>query len=115
MDRSGFAERGFPASDPADDAFVTALIRACDPKYEPLYIQKNALRMVRTIPPDTAERLMRPLSVSPDVATRRATVAAVENMDGSGHLDVLRRLTKDSDVDVAENALRALNQALRST
>lgn len=46
---------------------------------------------------------------------RRATIAALERVDGAGRLDVLRNLTKDSDIDVAENALRTLNEALRST
>lgn len=42
-------------------------------------------------------------------------MAALERVDSTGRLDVLRDLTKDSDVDVAENALRTLNEALRST
>jgi outer membrane protein assembly factor BamB len=41
-------------------------------------------------------------------------VAALERVDGAARLDVLRELTKDTDVDVAENALRTLNEALRS-
>ena len=48
-------------------------------------------------------------------ATRRATIAALEIVAGTGRLDILRDLTKDSDVDIAENALRTLNAALRST
>jgi len=113
--KDGFVEHGFPVSDPPDDAFVTALIRASDPKYQPRYLQTNALRILRTVPPDTIVRLAKVLSVSEESATRRATVAALEIVDGTGRLDVLRDLTKDSDVDVAENALRTLNEALRST
>lgn len=112
--KEGFAEQGFPVSDPPDDAFVTALIRASDPKYEPRYLQTNALRMLRTVPSNTVLRLARVLSASKESADRRAMVAALERVDGSGRLDVLRDLTKDSDVDVAENALRTLNEALRS-
>ena len=59
--------------------------------------------------------MAKPLSVSKESASRRATIAALEIVDGTGRLDVLRDLTKDSDVDVAENALRTLNEALRST
>jgi len=113
--KDGFVEHGFPVSDPPDDAFVTALIRASDPKYQPGYLQTNALRILRTVPSDTIVRLARVLSVSKESAVRRATVATLDRVDGTGRLDVLRDLTKDGDVDVAENALRALNEALRST
>ena len=112
--KEGFAEHGFPVSDPPDDAFVTALIRASDPKYQPRYLQSNALRAVRTVPSDTVVRLAKALSASKETADKRATVAALERVDGAARLDVLRELTKDSDVDVAENALRVLNEALRS-
>lgn len=113
--KDGFVEHGFPVSDPPDDAFVTALIRASDPKYQPRYLQINALRILRTVPSDTVVRLAKILSVSKESPARRATVAALERVDGTGRLEVLRDLTKDSDVDVAENALRTLNEALRST
>lgn len=112
--REGFAEHGFPVADPVDDAFVTALIRASDPKYQPRYLQTNALRTLQTVPSDTVVRLARVVSASRESADRRATVAALERVDGSSRLDVLRKLTKDADVDVAENALRTLNEALRS-
>ncbi len=112
--KEGFAEHRFPVSDPPDDAFVTALIRASDPKYQPRYLQINALRTLRTVPSDTVVRLAKALSASKETAGRRATVAALERVDGAARLDVLRDLTKDSDVDVAENALRTLNGALRS-
>jgi len=111
----GFAEHGFPVSEPPDDAFVTALIRASDPKYQPRYLQANALRMLRTVTSDNVVRLAKALSESKEAAARRAAVAALERVDGTGRLNVLRDLTKDSDVDVAENALRTLNEALRST
>lgn len=113
--KDGFVEHGFPVSDPPDDAFVTALIRASDPKYQPRYLQTNALRILRTVPSDTVVRLAKVLSVSKESAARRATVAALERVDGTGRLEVLRDLTKDSNVDIAENALRTLNEALRST
>jgi len=113
--KDGFVEHGFPVSDPPDEAFVTALIQASDPKYQPRYLQTNALRILRTVPSDTVVRLAKALSVSKESAAKRATIAALESVDGTGRLDVLRDLTKDSDVDVAENALRTLNEALRST
>jgi outer membrane protein assembly factor BamB len=113
--KDGFIEHGFPASDPPADAFVTALIQASDPKYQLRYLQINALRILRTVPSETVIRLAKVLSVSKESAARRATVAALERVDSTGRLDVLRDLTKDSDVDVAENALRTLNEALRST
>jgi outer membrane protein assembly factor BamB len=113
--KDGFVEHGFPVSDPPDDAFVTALIRSSDPKYQPRYLQTNALRTLRTIPSDTVVRLAKALSVSKDSAGRRATVAALDRIDGADRLHVLRNLTKDSDVEVAESALRTLNEALRST
>jgi hypothetical protein len=111
----GFVEHGFPVSDPPDDAFVTALIQASNPKYQPRYLGVNALRILRTVPSGTVVRLAKPLSLSKESTSRRATIAALEIVDGTGRLDVLRKLTKDSDVDVAENALRTLNEALRST
>jgi outer membrane protein assembly factor BamB len=112
----GFVEHGFPVSDPPDDdAFVTALIQASNPKYQPRYLQVNALRILRTVPSGNVVRLAKPLSVSKESATRRATIAALEIVDGTGRLEVLRDLAKDSDVDIAENALRTLNEALRST
>jgi hypothetical protein len=113
--KDGFVEHGFPASDSPDDAFVTALIQASDPKNQLRYLQINALRILRTVPSETVVRLAKVLSVSKESAARRATVAALERVDSTGRLDVLRDLTKDSDVDVAENALRTLNEALRST
>jgi hypothetical protein len=113
--KDGFVEHGFPVSEPPDDAFVTALIRASNPKYQLQYLQINALRILRTVPSDTVVRLTKESSVSTESAIRRATVAALECVDGTGRLRVLRELTKDSDVDVAENALRALNEALRLT
>jgi outer membrane protein assembly factor BamB len=113
--KDGFVEHGFPVSDPPADPFVTALIRASDPKYQPRYLQTNALRMLRKVPSDTVVRLAKALSVSNESAARRATIAALEIVDGTGRLDVLRDMTKDSAVDVAENALRTLNEALRST
>src|SRR5208282_3236526 len=91
---------------PPDDAFVTALIQASDPKYQLRYLQINALRILRTVSSETVVRLAKVLSVSKESAARRATVAALERVDSTGRLDVLRDLTKDSDVDVAENALR---------
>jgi hypothetical protein len=113
--KDGFVEHGFPVSDPPDDAFVTALIRASDPKYQPHYLQTNALRILRIVPSDTVVRLTKAMSLSTESAPRTATVAALERVDGTARLQVLRELTKDSDLDVAENALRALNEALRST
>jgi outer membrane protein assembly factor BamB len=113
--KDGFVEHGFPVSDTPDDAFVTALIRASDPKYQPRYLQPNARRVLQTVPSDTVVQLAQALSVSKESAARRATVAALEGIGGTGRLHVLRDLTKDSDLDVAENALRTLNQALRTT
>ena len=113
--KDGFVEHRFPASDPPDDAFVTTLIQASDPKYQLRYLQTNALRILRTVPSETVVRLAKVLSISKESAARRATVAALERVDSTGRLDVLRDLTKDSDVEVAENALRTLNEALRST
>lgn len=113
--KEGFIENGFPFSDPPGDDFVAALIRASDPKYRPLYLQRNALRMLGTIPPDTVVRLAKALSISKDSTSQRATIAALAEVNGTGRLDILRGLTKDSDVDVAENALRTLNEGLRST
>lgn len=113
--KDGFVEHGFPVSEPPGDAFVTALIRASNPKFQPRYLQTNALRTLKTLPSDTVVRLAKALSVSTERADRQATVAALETVDGIRRMDVLRDLTKDSDVDVAENALRALNEALRSS
>jgi hypothetical protein len=113
--KEGFVDHGFPVSDPPDDAFVTALIQASNPKYQPRYLEVNALRILRTVPSDNVVRLAKPLSVSKESAVRRATIAALEIVDGTGRLDVLRDLAKDSDIDIAENALRTLNEALRST
>lgn len=113
--KEGFIENGFPVSDPPDDKFVAALMRASDPKYRPSYLQRNALRMLGTFPPDTVVRLAKPLSRSKESAVRRATIAALERVQGTARLEVLRDLKRDSDFDVAENALRALNDALRST
>ncbi len=113
--KDGFVEHGFPVSDPPDDAFVAALIRASDPKSQPRYLQTNSLRMLRTVPSDTVVRLAKPLSASKESAAKRATIVALERVDGAGRLDVLRDLTKDRDVEIAENALRALNEGLRST
>ena len=113
--KDGFVEHGFPVSDPPDDAFVTALIQASNPKYQPQYLQVNALRILRKVPSDNVVRLAKPLSASQESATRRATIAALEIVDGTGRLEVLRNLAKDSDIDIAENALRTLNEALRST
>lgn len=109
--KNGFAEHGFPVSVPPDDAFVTALIRASDPKYQPRYLQTNALRMLQTVTSDTVVRLAKALSLSSESAATRGTVAALEKVDGTGRLDVLRSLIKDSDVDVAESALKTLNEA----
>jgi outer membrane protein assembly factor BamB len=111
----GFAANQFPVANPTEDAFITALIRASDPKYQPGYIRTNALRMLATVQPETVVRLARPLTVSAQVATRRATIAALENIDAKGRIELLRNLTKDRDIDVAENALRSLNEALRLT
>src|SRR6202162_5192279 len=97
--KDGFVEHGFPVSDPPADPFVTALIRASDPKYQPRYLQTNALRMLRKVPSDTVVRLAKALSVSNESAARRATIAALEIVDGTGRLDVLRDMTKDSAVD----------------
>ena len=113
--KDGFVEHGFPVSDPPEDAFVTALIQASNPKYQPRYLQANALRILRTVPSDNVVRLAKPLSVSKESSDRRATIAALEIVEGTSRLDVLRDLTKDSDVDIAENALRTLNEALRAT
>ncbi len=113
--KEGFVDHGFPVSDPPDDAFVTALIQASNPKYQPRYLEVNALRILRRVPSDNVVRLAKPLSVSKESAVRRATIAALEIVDGTGRLDVLRDLAKDRDIDIAENALRTLNEALRST
>lgn len=113
--KDGFVDHGFPVSDPPDDAFVTALIQASNPKYQPRYLQVNALRILRAVPSDNVVRLAKALSVSKESTARRATIATLEIVDGTGRLDVLRDLTKDSDVDIAENALRTLNEALRAT
>jgi outer membrane protein assembly factor BamB len=90
-------------------------MRASDPKNPARYLQTNALRTLGTVPSKTVVRLAKALSASTESADRRATVATLEKVDGTGRLDVLRSLTKDTDVDVAESALRTLNEALRST
>lgn len=113
--RDGFAQRGLPVATPPDDAFVRALIRASDPKHQPRYLQTNALRMLRPVPGNTVVRLAKELSASGETADRRAAIAALERVDDAARLDVLRGLSKDADVEVAENALRTLNVALRSS
>jgi outer membrane protein assembly factor BamB len=113
--RDGFAQRGLPVATPPDDAFVTALIRASDPKHQPRYLQTNALRTLRPVPGNTVVRLAKELSASRETADKRAAIAALERVDDAARLDVLRGLSKDADVEVAENALRTLNVALRSS
>jgi hypothetical protein len=112
--RDGFAQHQFPVADPTNDAFVSALIRASDPKYRPEQIRANALRLLRTVSADRVVRLAHPSAESSDVGSRRATVAALEVVSGPGRIVILRSLAADNDIDVAENALRTLNAALRS-
>lgn len=112
--KDGFTEHGFPVSDPPDDAFVTALIRAADPKYQPDYIRSNALRVLRTVQTRTLVRVAQPAAESTDVGTRRGTVSALEASGAADAVDLLRRLAADTDVDVAENAMRSLNASLRA-
>ena len=111
--REGFAQNGFPVSSPPDDSFITALIRASDPKYQPGHIRTNALRMLANGPAESVLRLAGSLAASPDVSSRRAALAALERVPGEARLAVLRSLAGDPDIDVAENALRTLNAALR--
>jgi outer membrane protein assembly factor BamB len=113
--RDGFARRQFPVATPPDDAFVKALIRASDPKSQPRYLQINALRTLRPMRSDTVVRLAKELSESGETADKRAAIAALERVDDAARLNVLRHLAKDGDVDVAENALRTLNVAVRSS
>jgi hypothetical protein len=111
--REGFAQKGFPVSDPPDDSFISALIRASDPKYRPGHIRTNALRTLAAIRAESVLRLAGSLAASPDASDRRAALAALERVPGDARLPVLRTLAGDPDIDVAENALRALNSALR--
>ncbi|HWR16962.1 MAG TPA: PQQ-binding-like beta-propeller repeat protein [Terriglobales bacterium] len=113
--KDGFVEHGFPVSDPPDDAFVAMLIRASDPKDQLGYLRTNALRLLQTVPSETVVRLAKALCISPEHGTKRATIAALEVVQSNAHLQVLRDLTKDNDVEIAENALRTLNEALRKT
>jgi hypothetical protein len=69
---------------------------------------------LRTVPAETVVRLAHPLAESSDAGARRGTVAALEVVSGQGRVVLLRGLAADSDIDVAENALRTLNAALRS-
>ena len=69
--------------------------------------------MLATVPAETVLRLASPLAASADVASRRAALAALEQVPGQARLALLRTLTKDHDTDIAENALRTLNAALR--
>jgi hypothetical protein len=108
----GFRQHQFSV-DQNDDAFVTALIVASNPKDQPRYLQTNALRMLSTVESEMVVRLAGSLSGSPDAAIRSATVAALERVTNPGRLSILRMLAADPNVEVAENALRALNVALR--
>ena len=112
--REGFAQNGFPVATPPDDAFVTALIHASAPAHRPGYIRTNALKMLTTVPSETVLRLAGPLAHSTSVASRRAALSALEHVSSEARFPVLRALASDRDVDIAENALRTLNAALRA-
>ena len=113
--REGFAQKGFPASSAPGESFILALIRASDPKYRPGYIRTNALRTLAAVPAESVWRSAGSLAASSDVRDRRGAVAALERVHGEARLAVLRTLARDPDIDVAENALRTLNSALRLT
>ena len=114
--KDGFVEHGFPASDPPGDAFVTALIRASDPKYQPRYLQTNALRILRTVPAfgHRCQRLSK-LSAYQVKVYQKAQSQPLKELTALVIWRFFVTSKKDSDVDVAENALRTLNEALRST
>jgi outer membrane protein assembly factor BamB len=113
--KEGFAEHGFPVFDPPDDVFVMALIRAADPKYQPRYLRSNALRVLKTVDTRALVRVAQISAESSDVGARRGAVSAVEANGAADAVDLLRLLAVDAEIDVAENAMRALNASLRAT
>jgi len=57
------------------------------PKYQLQDLQTNALRTLQTVPSETAVRLAKALSASNESADRRATVAALERVDGAARAE----------------------------
>jgi outer membrane protein assembly factor BamB len=112
--KEGFLESGFPYSDPPDDAFVSSLIAAADYRNPKRYLAVNALKVLATVPGETIVRLSRVTSGSEKIADRRGTICALRKVKGTSRLEVLRNLTKDRDVDIADLALIVVNEALRS-
>jgi hypothetical protein len=109
----GFAEEGFPAAEPVDEAFAAALVRAADPKFQPSYLRTNALRVLHRTAPGPVVAAARRLLDSPAVGDRKGVVAALDGRADDESIDLLRRAASDREIEVAENALRVLNDAIR--
>ncbi len=110
----GFADRQFPVSSPPDDRFIAALVRACDPQYRPDYIRTNAGRLLDRVPADAIAGQVRALAASTSPSDRRGAVAVLERRQIRGAVEILRRLRVDPEIDVAEAALRVLNNEIRT-
>ena len=107
--RREFKQRRFPVADPIDRAFAAA-IDASVPEYQPAFIRVNALRLLQGLPFDVLRPDLEALLASTSSRDRRGVVAALEEPPWARHDRVcFVARAADADLDVAENALRALN------
>lgn len=114
--REGFLQQGLPYSNPVDISFATALLRLADWKpveHDIAYRRTTAMQVLGRVSLDELMPILRDFAESPSPGNRRAVLSALHERFGDEAVQLLRPLARDSDVEIAENALRMLNENLR--
>lgn len=107
----GFEEMGLPATDPPDDKFKVALIRALvDERY---HVSKNAWDLLSTVPEEKLKPSIEKCMVSGELPERRGAAVALQQLATPDAIAMLRKMTSDGNADIRETALARLNRVLR--
>ena len=109
----GFAAGGLHPVDPVDERFGLELIEAL--ASERLYYRRNAQRLLSGVPAETRAKWLSTAASSDRRTLRLGTLDDLSYIDQTGREDLLRVLTRDSDLEVRRNALTALNARLEKS
>lgn len=108
----GFGAMGLHVSQPINEEFALELIEELG-RYDD-YRSFNAERLLSPLPESSRTAWVALASTSPDRFRRLGAIEVLRQIDRSGHVDLLRVLASDPDLEVRRNALTVLNDHLRA-
>ena len=107
----GFGAEGLHVVEPLDERFALELIEVMG--RGPAYRILNAKRLLAVAPPEQRAGWLVYASGSEQRFRRLGAIVALTQIDTVGHDDLLRKLATDSDLEIRQNAIAALDNRPR--